>query len=127
LNDELKKLGLRIRPRTVKPREEKAPGQVAFDDRGNAVYSWSDHLTEDGADGERARRAALDHPGLSMQDDEPPANAPIRQNRNGQRVGYNPYESGLLGRKAPPKKRDLRELSRWLEMKRKLDQGPSED
>jgi hypothetical protein len=127
LNDELKKLGLRIRPRTVKPREEKAPGQIAFDDRGNAVYSWSAHLTEDGVDGERARRDALDHPGLSMKDDEPHANAPIRQNRNGQRIGYNPYESGLLGRKAPPKKRDLRELSKWLEMKRKLDQGSGED
>jgi len=127
LNDELKKLGLRIRPRTVKAREEKPPGQVAFDDRGNAVYSWSDHLTEDGENGERARRDALEHPGLSMMDDEPHANAPIRQNRNGQRVGYNPYESGLLGRKAPPKKRDLRELSKWLEMKRRLNQGPGKD
>jgi hypothetical protein len=126
LNDELKKLGLRIRPRTVKPREEKVPGQIAFDDRGNAVYSWSDHLTEDGENGERARRDALDHPGLSMVDDEPHANAPIRQNRQGHRVGYNPYESGLLARKAPPKKRDLRELSKWLEMKRKLN-GPTED
>lgn len=127
MNDELKKLGLRIRPRTVKSREEKTPGQIAFDDRGNAVYSWSDHLADDGEDAERARRDALDHPGLSMVDEEPCPNAPIRQNREGKRVGYNPYESGLLAPKAPPKKRDLRELSKWLEMKRKLDQGPTED
>jgi hypothetical protein len=127
LNDELKKLGLRIRRRTVQPREEKPPGQIAFDDRGNAVYSWGDHLTEDGEDGEQARRQALENPGLSMLDDEPQHNAPIRQNRNGQRVGYNPYESGLLGKKPAPRKRDLRELSKWLEMKRKLSEQPPEE
>lgn len=113
MKDELKKLGLRIRPRTVKPREEKAPGQVAFDDRGN------------GAGEEGARRDA--QPPLKMLEDEPHTNAPIRQNREGMRVGYNPYESGLLSRKAPPKKPDLHKLSKWLEMKRKLDKGPTED
>jgi hypothetical protein len=127
LKDELKKLGLRIRPRTVQPRQEKPPGQIAFDDRGNAMYSWSDHLTEDGGEGERARRKALENAGLSMMDDEPQNNAPIRNNRNGARVGYNPYESGLLGRKPAPKKRDLRELSKWLEMKRKLNGQPPEE
>ena len=128
MKDELKKLGLRIRPRIVQSRPEKAPGQIAFDDRGNAVYSWSEHLTEDGEDSERARRNALDHPGLSMLDEEPPHNAPIRNNRNGARIGYNPYESGLLARKAAPnRKRDLRELSKWLEMKRKLGERPPED
>jgi hypothetical protein len=38
------------------------------------------------------------------------------------RSGYNPYESGVPDRKAPlTKKRDLRELSKWIEAKRKAD------
>ena len=121
LNDELKKLGLRIRPRVVEPRPRApdAPGQIAFDDRGNAVYEWQDgSLTADGEAGERARHNALANPGLALLDDEAPANAPIRSNPKGLRVGYNPYESGLLARKGVRKKRDLRELSKWMEAKR---------
>lgn len=128
MNDELKKLGLRVRSRTVAGQRKMKPGQIAFDDRGNAVYEWSDdRLTEDSDDAERARRKALEHPGLSMMDEEPAANAPIRNNVKGLRVGYNPYESGLLAKKEWKKKRDLRELSRWLEMKRKVGEGPEED
>lgn len=124
LEDELKKLGLRIRPRTVEPRREK-PGQIAFDDRGNAVYEWSDEtLSADGEEAERARRRALEHHGLSIVDDEPKANAPIRNNVHGHRIGYNPYESGLLSKKAKPKKRDLRELSKWVVAKRKTGDKP---
>jgi hypothetical protein len=122
LNDELKKLGLRIRPRVVEPREEKPaqaqPGQIAFDERGNAVYAWKEDLSEDSEAGERARNKALAHPGLAIVEDETPANAPIRSNPKGLRVGYNPYESGVLARKGTGKKRDLRELSKWMEAKK---------
>lgn len=125
MNDELKKLGLRIRPRVVEPREEKPgpttgqPGQISFDERGNAVYAWKDdYLSEDGAAGERARNKALAHPGLAIVEDETPANAPIRSNPKGLRVGYNPYESGVLARKGTGKKRDLRQLSKWMEAKK---------
>ena len=121
LNDELKKLGLRIRPRVVesRPQAATAPGQIAFDDRGNAVYEWQDgRLTQDGEAGERARQNALAHPGLAIVDEEVPANAPIRSNPKGLRNGYNPYESGVLARKGVRKKRDLRELSKWMEAKR---------
>jgi hypothetical protein len=128
MNDELKKLGLRIRPRTVTPQPKRpnAPGEIAFDDRGNAVYSWKDDLlVQDSEDAEKARRRALDHPGLSMMEDEPHANAPIRNNHKGTRIGYNPYESGML-KKEYKKKTDLRELSKWLEQKRKAE-NKSED
>ena len=120
LKDELKKLGLRIRPRVVESRapKPKAPGQVGFDDRGNAVYEWDGSLTDEGVAGDRARNKALAHPGLSIVEDEGPANAPIRSNPKGLRNGYNPYESGLLARKGPAKKRDLRELSKWMEAKK---------
>jgi hypothetical protein len=120
LSDELKKLGYQLRPRMIEPRER--PGQIAFDDRGNAIYSWNDdRLSEDSEAGERARRQALDHPGLSMVDDEPQTNAPIRNNTKGLRLGYNPYESGLLAKRPVAKRRDLRELSKWVEIKKKME------
>ena len=75
-------------------------------------------LSEDGEAGERARSKALAQPGPAIVEDDTPANAPIRSNPKGLRVGYNPYESGLLARKGPASKPDLRELSKWIEAKR---------
>lgn len=121
MKDELKKLGLRIRPRVVEPRVQKEPvqpGQIGFDERGNAVFEWDGSLTEEGEAGDRARNKALANPGLAIVEDEAPSNAPIRSNPKGLRVGYNPYESGLLDRKGQKKKPDLRKLSKWLEAKR---------
>jgi hypothetical protein len=127
LNDELKKLGLRVRHRVVEPQARK-PGHIAFDDRGNAVYEWdSARLAQDGEDGERLRQRALDHPGLSLAAEETPANAPIRSNPKGLRVGYNPYESGLLASKERKKKRNLHELSKWIATRRKLDNSSGEE
>lgn len=124
LNDELKKLGLRVRSRPAADAIAEKPGHIAFDDRGNAIYEWdSADLAQDGEDGERARRRALAHPGLAIADEDPPPNAPIRNNPQGLRVGYNPYESGLLPQKGSGKKRDLRELSKWIEAKKKLERG----
>ena len=120
MNDDLKKTGFRLRPRTVEPAQ---PGRIAFDDRGNAIYAWNeDQLSLDGEEGERARRKALDHPDLAMVEDEPVTNAPIQNNTKGLKLGYNPYESGLLPQKELPKKRtDLRQLSKWLEMKKRVE------
>ena len=118
LKDDLKKLGYRLRPRVVEPAR---PGQIAFDDRGNAVYEWNgDRFSEDGEAGERARRKALENPTLSFVEEEQPVNAPIQNNAKGTRIGYNPYESGLLKPKATGPKRDLRELSKWIEMKKRV-------
>lgn len=128
MNDELKKLGLRVRPRVVESEPAKKPGHITFDDRGNAVYEWENpHLTEDGENGERRRQRALDHPGLSLTEEEAPANAPIRSNPKGLRLGYNPYESGLLASKERKRKRDLHELSKWIATRRRLDQQSEEE
>lgn len=131
LEDELKKLGLRVRPRTVERRAEPRgkPGQIAFDDRGNAVYEWSnDKLAEESEQGEEARHRALTYHGLTIVEDEAPKNTPIQNNAKGLRIGYNPYESGLLpNREAPKKKRDLRELSKWLEMKKRVNDKKDEE
>ena len=121
LSDDLKKLGYRLRPRVV---ESKQPGRIAFDDRGNAVYEWNDdRYSEDGEAGERARRKALEHPGLSFVEEDHGNNAPIQNNAKGLRIGYNPYESGLLPNKTAARKRDLRELSKWIEMKKRVGGG----
>ena len=128
LKDQLRKLGLRVRPRTVdKTEQQQKPGKVAFDERGNAVYEWStDTLAEDSDTGAKMRNKALDYQGLTLVDDEPPKNAPIQQNPKGLRVGYNPYESGMLAKKEHKKKKDLRELSKWVEQKRKLQKKSDE-
>jgi len=130
VKDELKKLGLRIRRRVVEPRAQQPgkPGQIAFDDRGNAVYEWQDDsLTEDSPKGERARDKALAHPGLAIVEDEGPANSPMRNNTKGRRTGYNPYESGLLSKNGPRRKVDLRELSKWMEAKKNAKPDGHED
>lgn len=89
--------------------EDEPSGQVRFDDRGNAVWdSWSGK--------------ALEHPGLALDDmvNHPRANA--RVNAFGNKVGYNPYDSGMLGKDPKPRKKDLRALSRWIELE-KLRKG----
>ena len=35
--------------------------------------------------------------------------------------GYDPYDSGRLGKKAPPAKKDLRKLSEWLKLKKQAE------
>ena len=129
LKDDLKKLGLRLRPCKVgRDAPAEAPGTITHDERGNAQFEWQgERLNEDTELGDKLRKRALTHHGLSIVEDEPPANAPIRQNPKGLRVGYNPYESGMLTKKERKPKRDLRELSKWIETKKKLDQKASDD
>lgn len=127
MDEELKRLGLKVRPRP-NGTAEKRPGKIAFDDRGNALFQWdSDVLDEDSAAGQQLREKALACPGLALVEDEDPRNAPIRSNPHGTSVGYNPYESGLLTRRERAPKRDLRELSRWIELKRMVEKAQAEE
>lgn len=119
LKDELQKLGLQVRPRPAKVAEK--PGKIVFDEKGNAKLNWNDdRLNSDSDTGERLRSRALAHPGLAIADEEPAPNAPIRSNPKGLRVGYNPYESGMLANKDRKKKVDLAALSKVLELQRKM-------
>lgn len=103
--------------------EKKAPGKVRFDDRGNAIYQWNDlQLATDDKQGEQLRERALLNSTLSLVDDSPAPDAPVARNDKGLHVGYNPYESGQLGGKksVTKKKHDIRELSKWIELQRRL-------
>ena len=130
MKDELKKLGLRIRPRVVEPREQQSPSSRARSGSTIAAMPFTNGMaasTEEGDAGDRARNKALANPGLAIVEEDGPANAPIRSNPKGLRVGYNPYESGLLARKGQKKKPDLRELSKWMEAKRKAKPDGTEE
>lgn len=101
------------------------PGRIGFDDRGNAVFEWHDSsLNGDDEQAERARIKALNHPGLSIADESPAPEAQVFRNERGLKQGYNPYESGLLPGKTIKKKRDMRQLSKWIEVKKKLVPQP---
>jgi hypothetical protein len=123
VKDKLAELGYRLRPRKVKSEPSDPPGAVRFDERGNAVYQWrDDSLADDSEAAERAREKALMHPGLSLVDEELPPQVAIQPNPKGLRHGYNPYESGMLDKKERKAKRNLRELSKWIEAKRLTEQ-----
>ena len=102
--------------------EREQPGQVTFDDLGNAQYQWADdRMLEDSVDGETRRQRALALANLVLVEDEPPPDLKIiTANAKGLRVGYNTYESGKLEKKEWKKKRDLRALSQWIEARKKV-------
>ena len=104
------------------PPEPHEPGRLAEDDRGNITWQWAneDVFQADDTAGAIERLRALVDPQLDIVDDDATRN-PIRDNPKGLKVGYNPYDSGSLGKTARLKKLDMRELSKWIETKRKVD------
>jgi hypothetical protein len=91
-------------------------GKVARDDRGNAVWQWSRG---------DAPPAYIEHAGLAIDEDVAAPTGSVQINKTAAKAGYNPYETGLIERAQRPKRRDLRELSRWIELKKKMDSGGS--
>jgi len=106
--------------RRTKPRNER-PGAIAFDDLGNAQYAWRDErMMEEGEEGESRRLRALSVANLVLVDDDPPpVGKKVAMNKQGTRVGYNPYDSGLLQKSAFKKQKNLRALSKWIELRNK--------
>lgn len=77
---------------------------MQFDDRGNALW-------------ETRQGRWLENPSLALADNQPPRDGHV-VNSFGLRSGYNPYESGVLGRNEARRKRDLRALSKWIESRK---------
>jgi len=105
-------------------KSEKGPksGRVGRDERGNAVWEWATSTGSFKRDVTTQRLKRLEHAGLAIIEDEKPAPAVQGQaqvNKKAARSGYDPYQSDLVT-KPKPKKTDLRELSKWIEMKKKL-------
>jgi hypothetical protein len=105
---------------------EKTTGRVKFDDRGNAVWEWQLATGAFGVEVSTQRLQKLEHPALSIADDAPTPLETVRANPLGAKKGYDPYDSGRLGKKPPPAKKDLRKLGEWLKLK-KLADGNKED
>src|ERR1700731_3502519 len=90
--------------------DAKTTGRVQFDDRGNAVWEWSLATGAFGREVSTERLQKLEHPALSLADDAPTSLDSVRANPLGTKKGYDPYDSGKLGKPPAPAKKDLRKL-----------------
>jgi hypothetical protein len=103
-------------------------GRVQFDDRGNAIWEWSVSTGSFGRDVSAERLRKLENHELSLADDAPTPADRLKANPQGKVKGYNPYDSGRLGRAQTPKKTDLKKLSDWLRLKRQVaNKKPDDD
>ena len=116
------------KPRGPKPpatpdENSNEPGRLELDDRGNVTWHWSDDgdLNADDTLGAAERIRALVAPGLDVQDEPEDPLSPVQNNTKGLKTGYNPYNSGALGKQSWKKKKDLRQLSKWIELKKKME------
>lgn len=113
-----------------------APGQLALDDRGNMSWEWADdpQLLADDVVGSTARLRALAPRDLELTDDDIAAVNRDLASVKGQRIpvrktqgaGYNPYNSGEPTKQSWRKKRDLRQLGKWIELKKRMRDKPGE-
>jgi hypothetical protein len=102
----------------VDARSNGRTGRVKFDDRGNAIWEWSIATGAFGREVSEERLQRLEHPALSLADDAPTPLETVRANPLGTKKGYNPYDSGKLGKPPAPRKTDLRRLSEVIKLKR---------
>ena len=99
-----------------------APGRLGVDDRGNVTWEWAekDDLQADDPIGEAERLRVLVDPSLKVADDPTDPMNPDQENPKGLKKGYNPYNSGALVKRRWRRKKDLRKLSKWIELRKKL-------
>lgn len=105
------------------------PGHLGTDDRGNVTWEWQDEgdlLADDTLGGAERIRALVD-PSLQVKDEDDDPLNPMRSNPKGLKSGYNPYNSGALGKQSWKKKKNLKELSKWIELRKKMEQKKDEE
>jgi hypothetical protein len=108
---------------------DKTTGRVKFDSRGNAVWEWQIATGAFGLEVSTQRLQKLEHPALSIADDvEGALPKAVRSNPLGAKKGYDPYDSGKLGKKpGQPQKKDLKKLGEWLKLKKQAEENKDED
>ena len=117
-------------PNLPSPKSEtgdKSTGRVKFDERGNAVWEWQVETGAFGAEVSTQRLQKLEHPALSIADDAPTPFETVRSNPLGTKKGYDPYDSGKLGKAQAPAKKDLRKLSEFLKLKKQFAGNKPDD
>ena len=90
-------------------------GRTEYDELGNAVW-----VPYKGLSGKEALARLLNEDSFAITEDESKGTVRrIRENRGGLGKGYDPYDSGLLLKKKWKKKKNLRELSKWIVQNKK--------
>jgi hypothetical protein len=107
--------------------DAKSTGRVKFDDRGNAIWEWSVATGAFGREVSAERLQKLEHPALSIADDSPTPADTVRPNPLGTKKGYDPYDSGKLGKAPAPAKKDLRRLGEFLKLKKQAQANKDKD
>ena len=105
------------------PAKDADAGRLGVDDRGNITWEWNEDapdLVADDTLGAAERVRALVDPRLQVKDDDDDPLNPIQSNPKGLKTGYNPYNSGALGKQSYKKKKNLKELSKWIELRKKM-------
>lgn len=96
------------------PPGEPADGRVEHDDPGNARWVPARNL----ASPDSVARL-LDDDTLAICEPDHATTLPrARTNDTGLRVGYDPYDSGLLVKGQRGRKKDLRALSEWIKQRK---------
>lgn len=112
------------------PESRDGPGRLGTDDRGNVTWQWSDddaNLLADDDVGKVERIRALSDVQLEFDGGAEEPGSASHASPKELKTGYNPYDSGMLGKSNRKKKRNLRELSNWIELRKKLANKKSDD
>jgi hypothetical protein len=104
--------------------EKTGAGKLGQDDRGNMTWEWApdEELQADDTLGAAERIRALVDPMLKIEEEDLGGNSPVRSNPKGLTKGYNPYDSGALGKQEWKKKKNLHELSKWIETRKRVQE-----
>jgi len=99
------------------------PGRPGVDDRGNVTWEWASEVDQlaDDPPGNAERVQALVDLAMKVQDEfEDPLHALAPGRPKGLKSGYDPYDSGELGKQGYRKKKNLKELSKWIALRKRM-------